>query len=159
MRYIRRGTSKVFWLADPALTAITDTTAPTTAELAAAVDITAEIENLVNFEILTGNIDRAGHGTPFVTQIRGTSEAQGTPEIQFFDNPDDVTVQALFAPGLIGYLIFTPDAGGITATARCEVWPVAAHGPGNGWQVEQAAARWSSRFAIEQRPEIEAVIP
>ena len=106
--------------------------------------------------MLTGNIDIAGHATPFVTQVRGRSAPQGTPQLAFYDRPDSLIERGLLSRGARGFVVLLPD-GPPSAGERCEVWPVTAHGPANGWDEIGQATRWSCDFAVDSRPEVEGV--
>jgi hypothetical protein len=152
-QFWRKGVTKVYFttdtIADPG---------PTQAQIAAATNLTSQINAIEGFETAVERIPTDDLDTTFVPTITGPRTV-GDARITFLDkkNPSGVTgaaydsIRAALADGERGSLIIAPY--GITTGERVEVWPVESGGPNDQVTLGNEPAKFAVAFGITALPD------
>lgn len=115
--FIRNEVSKIVFV-----TTIADTDAPTVAEITGGDDLSDDLINLTGLEYGTNMVPKPNLGSRFTPTTPGM-KATPEPALEISDEQEGTSaLRTALAEGTTGYLVMCPY--GITATMRCEVWPV-----------------------------------
>lgn len=149
-RFFRRGVSEVFFA-----TTIADTSAPTAAEITAAIDLTEPVSDFGGFMLNNSPIETPTLKTNFDPQITGVDKTADST-LTFDDDDTDQAVRAALAKGEVGFVVLCPY--GNTTGKRCEVWPVVSTGFNDQWNLNAEAAKSVAGFAVTDIPVQDAVL-
>lgn len=154
-RFMRKGTTKLYWV-----TSISDTSAPTAAELGSAVDLTPEIAEINGFSFSNSPIDVPDMGTAFVSRIPG-EDTVGDSNIMFYERTDTTAIQTALAKDTTGYVVIFPTgiAGSSPAAADvCDVWPATVASNSRQYNAGNEAARFEVVFTLTAEPASDSTV-
>jgi hypothetical protein len=131
---------------------------PTQAQIAAATNLTPQINAIEGFETAVERIPTDDLDTTFVPTITGPRTV-GDAAITFLDkkNSAGVTgadydeIRTILTDGVRGTLIIAPY--GLTTGERCELWPVESGGPNDQITLGNEPAKFAVAFGITALPE------
>ena len=157
-RYFRRGTTKVYF--EPT---ISDTDAPTEAELASATELSCDLAEISGFSFSNNPIDVPDMCDVFVKKIPGEDAAEDS-SMTFYEDDGGFaanTIQSTLAKATTGYVLLFPygTAGATPANGdECEVWPVSVASNTREWSAGNEPARFMVEFTITDVPDLEATV-
>jgi hypothetical protein len=159
--FFRRGKSAAIF----ALT-VASPAAPTVAEITAGTDLSKAIAQLAGFETNPNIINQAVMAYDTEIQISGPRQSPG-PSMTLIEGDgvsggDETSYAAALtalAEGTSGYLILSPrKASPLTATTKCEVWPVTVGAVNRDWSLDAQAARYTVNLVMSSQPTKNAVV-
>lgn len=114
LRYIPAGTRRIVWVPT-----IADITAPTSAELTAGTDLTAEVAEITGFSTESGTVEVPDYGSRQVGKIAGlVTQADST--IKTYLSTDATDARSLLTRDLAGNVVIFPE--GLTASGKMSVY-------------------------------------
>mgnify|MGYP001579306073 CR=1 FL=1 len=152
-RYFRRADGQTRWYF---VTSITNTAAPTAAEINAGTALNTRISEISGFMYKNEPIETPDLSTAFVTTIGGEDKAEDSGLI-FYDDDTNMGLWNALAKGTAGYMVINPYArvGG----TKCRVWQVVSLGPNDEYTLDATAARFMVDFSVATRPNLDATFP
>jgi hypothetical protein len=150
-RFFRRGVSKIYWLP-----AVSNTAAPSSGEIAAGTDLSAQIAEIGGFKLSNDPIATPDLATTFDSQINGVDTTEEST-LTFHDNDASATIRNLLAKGNAGFVMLAPYGTG--TGKRAEVWPVKSTGFNDDWSMDAKSAQAMAGFAITSVPTQNSVLP
>lgn len=161
MKFFRRGSSAAHFVPT-----ISNTAAPTVAQITAGVDISAAIASITGFETAPNRITDAVMKYAQEQQTTGPLTPQDASMILLeddgtgsdSDSTDRQDAYDALEEGATGYIVFFPNHTGITATKDAEVWPVEVSARNRSWSLDTETARYNVAFAITGSAVKDAVI-
>jgi hypothetical protein len=144
-KFFRRGVSKVVFLG----TVPSSLSAPTLAEIAAGVDLSPFISEMNGWQLTNTPIRTPNLADTFTSQIDG-EETVADSTLTMNDENGASAFRTALPKGTAGWILLAPY--GITATKRCEVWPVKSTGINDQYTVGNEPARTVVSFAITAVP-------
>lgn len=152
-RFFRRGVSKIYFC--PAVASLA---APTTAEIAAGVDLSPQVAEIAGFQLSNSPIPVPNLAEVFTPQIDG-EDTVADSSLTMYDLDSSVVLRTATAKGTAGFFLLMPY--GRTATKRCEVWPAKITGQNDEWStaVGNNPARYVTSAVITATPNQAAVNP
>jgi hypothetical protein len=139
-RFMRKGTSKVYWVPT-----IANLTAPTVAEITAGTVLTLQIAEITGFTFTNNPIDTPDMGSSFVSKIPG-EDTVDTSSFRFYEDKTSNPIRTVLAKGAIGYIVFFP-AGTVGANPavadKAEVWPVTVASNARAYSAGNEAASYN----------------
>lgn len=162
-RYIRRGTTKIFFLDGEG--AIANVAAPDlSTELLSAdlTDLTCGVAEISGFSFQNNPIDTPDMCSEFVSKIPGEDTADDS-EMTFYDDDTSNPIWDKLQKGARGYILLFPYgtggvAGAIAALDECEVWPVSVAKTTREWSAGNDAAKFMTTFTITGPPSQNATV-
>lgn len=153
LRFFRRGISKIYFL--PAVASLA---APTTAEIAAGVDLSSQIAEIAGFQLSNSPIPTPNLAEQFTPQIDG-EDTVADSSLTMYDLTDSVTLRTATTKGTAGFFLLCPY--GRTPTKRCETWPAKITGQNDEWStaVGNNPARYVTGAVITATPNQAGVLP
>lgn len=161
-RYIRRGTSKMYFVPT-----IADIDAPTLTELDVAIELSCELAELSGFSFSNSPIDTPDMCAEFVSKIPGEDTAEDSSMTFWEHNADDENpIRDALVKGTTGYVVMFPygvtgdDAGDPVPDVgdAAEVWPVSVASSTREWSAGNDAARYVVEFTITSPPDTDATV-
>ena len=144
-RFMRKGTSK-FWFV-PTI-ASTDLI-PTTAEVTAGTAVTPEINEMAGFTFANNPIDTPDMDTTFVSKIPGEDSTEDS-SMTFYERKTTNPIKTLLAKGTVGFIVIFP--AGLAAAApaagdKADVWPVTVASNARTYTAGNEAAKYLVKFS------------
>jgi hypothetical protein len=152
-RFFRRGISKIYFL--PAVASLA---APTTAEIAAGVDLSPQIAEVGGFQLSNAPIPTPNLAEQFTPQIDG-EDTVADSSLTMYDLDSSTTLRTATTKGTAGFFVLMPY--GRTAAKRCEVWPAKITGQNDEWSTATGnnPARYVTSAVITATPTQNGVNP
>lgn len=161
-RYIRRGTTKIFFVEGAG--SIATVSAPDlSTELTDVVDLTCGVAEVSGFSFQNNPIDVPDMCSEFVPKIPGEDTADDS-EMTFYDDNTSNPIWDVLQKGAAGYILLFPyGVGGgdnetIIALDECEVWPVSVAKTTREWSAGNDAAKFMTTFTITGPPSQNATV-
>ncbi len=152
-RFFRRGVSKIYFL--PAVASLG---APTTAEVAAGVDLSPQVAEIAGFQLSNSPIPTPNLAERFTPQIDG-EDTVADSSLTMYDLDDSAVLRTATTKGTSGFFVLMPY--GRTATKRCETWPAKITGQNDEWStaIGNNPARYVLGAVITATPNQSGVNP
>lgn len=150
-RYIPAGTRRYTWVPT-----ISNKAAPTSAELSAGTDLTAEVMAVNGFQVSSAQVDAPDAGSRFTAKIPGRITADDSSLTIYVTSTTAADVRSLLTRDLAGYVVIY--AEGIVTSKQCDIFPVRITGVPKMQDIEAAAAV-EVQFAITSIPAENVTIP
>jgi hypothetical protein len=152
IRYFRPGTTKVIWVR----TMATYTT-PTRSEINAGTDLSGEVAEIAGFAVTSDTVPTPDLGTRFVPVISGRITVADS-SLSFYASSTGFTdARSVLPRDTTGFLVIM-DAGDISTTGRCDVFPATVTGVPKQRALEDPA-QVQVQFALTKVPAEDIVIP
>ncbi len=152
-RYFRRADGQTRWYFLPS---ISNTAAPSTAEVNAGIALNTRISEISGFTYKNEPITTPDLSSSFVSTIGGEDVAEDCSLI-FYDDSTDMALWNAMAKGSTGYMVINPYAR--VASTKCRVWTVVSLGPNDEYSLDASAARFMVDFSVAVRPNLDSVFP
>lgn len=158
-KFNRRGKSKIYFV--PTLTS---TTSPSIAQITAGTYLGKGLREMSGFETQTSRISEPVMDSKVNPQIDG-EQTFGDASMVLIESddtttdPDTTELQAAYAAladGALGYIVAAPV--GLTATKKCEVWPVSIGANNRRWSTDNEFAKYGVSFAVLSAPNKNATL-
>ncbi|MCP2339162.1 phage tail tube protein [Actinomadura rupiterrae] len=151
-RYINPGTTKVYWA-----TSIANKSAPTRAELNAAIDVTGELADNKGWMVSSDVVDAPTMDSRFTAKIPGRTDAKDS-SLTFYADSTGSDARTLMPLDTNGFVIWL-DGGDVTGR-KCDVFPVRVASVGKERSTKGSdPATVPIEFAITAVPAQDVVIP
>lgn len=152
-RYFRRSDGQTRWYF---LTAISNTAAPSTAEVNAGTALNTRICEISGFTYKNEPIECPDLSAAFVSTIGGEDKAEDC-SLTFYDDDTNMALWNALAKGTTGYMVINPYAR--VSGTKCRVWQVVSLGPNDAYTLDAEAAKFMVDFSVATRPELNATFP
>jgi len=155
-RFMRKGTTKFFWvptIADSGLI-------PTTAEVNAGVDVTPEISEVNGFSFTNNPIQTPDMDTRFVSQIPGEDTTEDS-SLVFYQRKGTDAIRAALPKDDVGYMVifYSGIAGATPAIGDdADVWPATVSSNAKTYTAGNEAAMYRVAFALTEEPAFEVTL-
>jgi hypothetical protein len=116
LRYVPQSVRKIYFV-----TTIATQASPSRAEMNAGTDLTAEIQGMAGFQLVSGTKDTADLSTRFTSQIPGAITADKC-EIVCYASSTSADVRTVLPRDTTGFIITLWE--GDVPTQKMDVWPV-----------------------------------
>lgn len=152
-RTVSEGKVHVYYAAS-----LADKTAPTTAEMLGATDLSGFItKNGVNTPSNQNSVDSGDITSVFDPQVPGSWGGPVNLTMQR-DDDDETDAWDLITWGLEGYLIVSRFGAGTTIGDKVEVYPGAFHHPVMSPTAANETQRFTAQFAVSAEPALKATV-
>lgn len=149
-RYIAPGVRKYVWVPT-----IANKNSPTSAEISAGKDLTAEVAAADGWTTTSNNVDAPDFGTRFTSKVAGMITADDS-SFTLYQSRDSDDVRTLLTRDLTGFVIIFPE--GISADGTMDVFPVTVSSPSKQ-QSQSDPAQIQIQFTITSEPAADVAIP
>jgi hypothetical protein len=151
-KYINRGTLKIWFV--PALAS---TSSPSIAEITTGTDLTGRVAEINGFVFSATAVDTPTLDTVFNLTIAGVLEAEDSSLVVYdIDDASDAVKTALATINTNGFVVFA--LYGLTATKKCEVWPIRVGSYSTMKTVDNEAAKSTVTFFTTAAPTLAATL-
>lgn len=149
-RFMRKGITKIYLVPT-----ITNTAAPTTAQITAGTNLTPQVAEVSGFTFTNNPISTPDMDTAYVSQIAGEDSGEAS-SITFYELRGGTdTINAALTKGLNAYIcIYYAGIAGATPAAsdKLEVWPISVSSNARIYSAGNEAAQYRVAFAITGPP-------
>jgi hypothetical protein len=152
-RFIRKGTTKIYFLPTIAAT----TLIPTTAEITAGTDYTEQITAIDGWSLENQPIETPDMASTFVSKIGGDDSAADSSLTFYEDNTLD-DVETDLAKGTSGYVVIF-SKGKTTGNKGMDVFPATVVSNSKAYTADNEAAKITVQFTITARPVFNQTVP
>ncbi|QBJ94422.1 hypothetical protein D0Z67_29060 (plasmid) [Streptomyces seoulensis] len=152
-KYMRRGTSKFYFVPTIAAT----TMIPTRSELGAGTDFTAFIAAMDGWTVTNQEIDTPDMADTYDATIPGSDKADSS-SFTFYEDEEDADLEQLFAKGTTGYVVILRK-GDIPGNNSMDVFPIRVASQSPQYTADNEAAKFMATCSITSRPLQGAPVP
>jgi hypothetical protein len=149
-RYIAPGTRRYVWV-----TTIANKNSPTSVELTAGKDLTAEVADVAGFTTTSNNVDAPDFGTRFTSKVPGMITADDS-SITLYQSKDSDDIRSVIMRDDTGFVVIFPE--GISATGTMDVFPVSVSTKAKQ-QSQADPAQIQIQFTITSEPVEDLAVP
>lgn len=150
-RFFRRGITKIYYLP-----ACSNTSAPTSAEISAGIDLSPKIAAIAGFQLKNTPIATPDLVTTFDPTIPGVDAADNS-ELTFYSDDTSDTTKTTLAKGTAGFLLFALRGAGTGKPA--ETWPIKVTSNSEEYVLTNDAAKYMVGFSVTSIPIQNATMP
>jgi hypothetical protein len=150
-RYIPAGVRRYSWVPT-----IANKNAPTSAELSAGTDITAEVMAVNGFQVQSTTVDAPDAGTRYTAKVPGRITADNSSLTIYITQVAGTDIRSLLTRDLAGYVVIY--AEGIVTSKTCDIFPVRITGVPKTQDIEGVACV-DVEFAVTSTPVENLTIP
>lgn len=153
-RFMRKGTTRVFFVTTLTLNAPTDT------EVIAGTELTDDIAEMNGFTFSNSPIQTPDLGTKFVGQIPGEDSTEDS-SLVFYEDDASTTIKDALVKDTNGYIVIFPQgtAGASPANGdNVEAWPVTVSSNARKYTAGNEAAQFEVKFATTAPPNIDVAL-
>lgn len=150
-RYILAGTRTYTWVPT-----IANKAAPTSAELSAGTDLTAEVASVSGFMVQSATVDAPDAGSRFTPKTPGRITADDSSLTIYLNEAGTTDVRTLLSRDQAGFVVIYPE--GIDTGKTCDIFPVKVTGMPKSQDIE-ANATVEVQFVVTSIPEENVAIP
>lgn len=152
-KYMRRGTSKFYFVPTIAAT----TMIPTRAELSAGTQFTSHIAAMDGWTVANQEIDTPDMADTYDSTIPGSDKADSS-SFTFYEDEEDADLEETFAKGTVGYVVILRK-GDIPANNSMDVFPIRVASVSPQYTADNEAAKFMATCSITSRPLQGAPVP
>lgn len=156
MRFMRKGTTKFFFVP----TIASATLIPTAAEVIAGTNITPAMNEVNGFNFSNDTIETRDMDTTFVGNIPGEDTAEDS-NLVFYEDKTTNPIKTALAKGTSGFVVifFAGIAGAAPAAGDdADVWPVIVAANTRQYTAANEAAMWRADFATSAEPKFDRTL-
>lgn len=153
MRFNRKGTTKIKFL--PTIAA--PTMIPTSAEITAGTDYTAQINAIDGWSLENTPIETPDMASTFVSKIGGDDSAADS-SLTFYEDSTLDSIETTLAKGTSGYIVIF-SKGDTAGTKGMDVYPVTVVSNSKAYTADNEAAKITVQFTITARPVFNQTVP
>jgi hypothetical protein len=150
-RFMLKGVEKIRFV-----TTAVNILAPTLAEIAAGIDLTADLAAMSGFMLKNNPIATPDLATTFDSTIGGNDTIDAST-MDFYDRDNSATIRTGLAKGTSGTIVF--ERYGHTSGKRAELWPVTTTGVNDMTTVNPEAAKFQVSFSNPSVPNQNYTLP
>lgn len=150
-RYIPAGKRRVVFV--PTIAA---KSAPTSVEITAGTDVTAEMNAISGFDTTSSMVDVPDFGTRYTAKVPGMGSS-GDSSITLYCSDSASDARTLLVQDLTGYIVIFPE--GIVTGRKCNVYPVTVMSSTIEQVAPDAPATMLVSFAVTSVPAVNIAIP
>lgn len=152
-KYMRRGTSKFFFV--PTIAA--DSMIPTRAELSAGTHFSAFIAAMDGWTVANQEIDTPDMADTYDSTIPGSDKADSS-SFTFYEDEEDADLEGIFAKGTTGYVVILRK-GDIPGNNSMDVFEIRVASQSPQYTADNEAAKFMVTCSITSRPLQGAAVP
>ncbi|MFE6126726.1 hypothetical protein ACFQ6Q_00415 [Streptomyces sp. NPDC056437] len=152
-KFMRRGTSKFFFLEEIAAGSMI----PTRSELGAGTEFSEQIAAMDGWTVSNNEIETPNMADTYDSTIPGSDKAESS-SFTFYEAEDAATIEALFAKGTTGYVVILRK-GDVPASLSMDVFPIRVASQSPQYSAENEAAKFMVTCSITSRPVQGAAVP
>ncbi|MCA1220250.1 phage tail tube protein [Streptomyces sp. 8L] len=152
-KYMRRGTSKFYFLE----TIADEGMIPTRTELTAGTEFSAFIAAMDGWTVTNNEIDTPDMADTYNSTIPGSDKAD-TSTFTFYEDEVDSDTEEMLAKGTVGYIVILRK-GDVPANASMDVFPIRVASQSPQYTADDAAAQFVVTCSITSRPVQGAPVP
>ncbi|MFJ8657450.1 hypothetical protein ACIRNU_34570 [Streptomyces rochei] len=152
-RFIRKGTTKIYYLPTIAAT----TLIPTNAEITAGTDYTGQINAIDGFSLENTPIETPDMASTFVSKIGGDDSAADS-SLTFYEDSVTDTIETDLAKGTAGFIVIF-SKGKTEGASGMDVYPVTVVSNSKAYTTDNEAAKITVQFTITARPVFNQTVP
>lgn len=149
-RFLRRGTTRFYWVPSIASANLI----PTTAEVTAGTRLDNQLNEVNGFTFGNNPINAPDFLTTFVGQVAGEDTSEDS-SLTFYEDTTTNPIRTLLAKGTSGFIvIFKAGTAGATPAAgdKADVWPVSVGSNAPQYTADNETAKYMVRFINTARP-------
>lgn len=117
-RFIRKGTSKIYFL--PTVAAAT-TTGPTSAEITAGTDLTPSTSDVSGWTLSNSPVATPDMSSTFTKTIAG-EDTTSDSSLTFYEDNALAPIEAILPKGTIGFIYFQRKGAGVSKVKSCDLF-------------------------------------
>jgi hypothetical protein len=152
-KYMRRGTSRFFFV--PSIAA--DSMIPTRAELSAGTEFSPYIAAMDGWTVANQEIDTPDMADTYDSTIPGSDKAD-TSTFTFYEDEEDADLEELFAKGTNAHIVILRK-GDVPGNKSMDVFPIRVASQSPQYTVDNQAAQFMATCSITSRPLQGAAVP
>ncbi|MEV4975513.1 hypothetical protein [Streptomyces scopuliridis] len=152
-KYMRRGTSKFYFLEEIAA----GTMIPTRTELTAGTEFAEQIAAMDGWTVTNNEIETPNMADTYDSTIPGSDKAD-TSTFTFYEDEVDAAMEGLFAKGTTGYVVILRK-GDVPANNSMDVFPIRVASQSPQYTADNEAAKFVVTCSITSRPVQGAAVP
>ncbi|MFD9004521.1 hypothetical protein ACFV0T_26770 [Streptomyces sp. NPDC059582] len=152
-KYMRRGTSKFFFVPTIAAT----TMIPTRAELTAGTEFSEKISAMDGWTVTNQEIDTPDMADTYDSTIPGSDKADSS-SFTFYEDEVDADLEETFAKGTTGYVVILRK-GDVPGNNSMDVFPIRVASQSPQYTADNEAAKFMATCSITSRPLQGAAVP
>ncbi|MCF0086590.1 MULTISPECIES: hypothetical protein [unclassified Streptomyces] len=152
-KYMRRGTSKFYFV--PTIAA--ETMLPTRTELTAGTEFSEYIAAMDGWTVTNNEIETPDMADTYDSTIPGSDKAD-TSSFTFYEDEVDAELETTFAKGTTGYVVILRK-GDVPANESMDVFPIRVASQSPQYTADNEAAKFMVTCSITSRPLQGAAVP
>lgn len=152
-KYMRRGTSKFYFVPTIAAT----TMIPTRTELVAGTEFSPHIAAMDGWTVANQEIDTPDMADTYDSTIPGSDKADSS-SFTFYEDEVDADLEATFAKGTVGYVVILRK-GDVPGNQSMDVFPIRVASQSPQYTADNEAAKFMATCSITSRPLQGAAVP
>ncbi|MFE9461715.1 hypothetical protein [Streptomyces californicus] len=152
-KYMRRGTSKFYFLE----TIAAGTMIPTRTELTAGTEFSEFIASMDGWTVANNEIETPDMADTYDSTIPGSDKADSS-SFTFYEDEVDADIEEMLAKGTTGYVVILRK-GDVPANASMDVFPIRVASQSPQYTADNEAAKFVVTCSITSRPVQGAPVP
>ncbi|MFI6653296.1 hypothetical protein ACIBI8_37610 [Streptomyces sp. NPDC050529] len=152
-KYMRRGTSKFYFLE----TIVATTMLPTRAEITSGTEFSEKIAAMDGWTVSNNEIETPDMADTYDSTIPGSDKAE-TSTFTFYEDEVDADVEEMLAKGTVGYIVIFRK-GDVPANESMDVFPIRVASQSPQYTADNEAAKFVVTCSITSRPVQGAAVP
>ncbi|MGW1798641.1 phage tail tube protein [Streptomyces sp. NPDC001984] len=152
-RFMRRGVTKIYFLA----TIAAATNIPTRTELTAGTDLSGAISDIAGWSLGNSPIDTPDMGSTLTTSIPGEDKADAST-LTFHEDKAGDSIETLLSKGEEGFVVLLRK-GDVPASKSMDVFPVRVASRAPAYSAGSDPAKFMVTFAVSDEPTLDAAVP
>ncbi|MFJ6238891.1 hypothetical protein ACIQH0_32970 [Streptomyces griseus] len=152
-RYMRRGTSKFYFLE----TIAAGTMIPTRTELTAGTEFSEYIAAMDGWTVTNNEIETPNMADTYDSTIPGSDKAD-TSTFTFYEDEVDADIEEMLAKGTTGYIVILRK-GDVPANASMDIFPIRVASQSPQYTADNESAKFVVTCSITSRPVQGAPVP
>lgn len=149
-RFMRRGTTRFYFVPSIASASLI----PTTAEVTAGTRLDAQLNEINGFTFGNSPINAPDMSTTFVPQVAGEDTSEDS-SLTFYEDTSTNPIRTLLAKGVNGFIvIFKSGIAGANPAAgdKADVWPVSVGSNAPQYTADNETAKYMVKFNNTAKP-------
>ncbi|MFE4915802.1 hypothetical protein ACFRCX_30320 [Streptomyces sp. NPDC056652] len=152
-KYMRRGTSKFYFLE----TILAGTMIPTRTELTAGTEFSVQIAAMDGWTVTNNEIETPNMADTYDSTIPGSDKAD-TSTFTFYEDEVDSEIEEMLAKGTTGYVVILRK-GDVPANQSMDIFPIRVASQSPQYTADNEAAKFVVTCSITSRPVQGAAVP